>query len=76
MKLIIIDYRCEMLELCDINFHATGSKPSKDVKLVGQDAHMQPSGNKTSITVVACASASGDLLQPRVILRVKEAWTF
>ena len=46
-------------------------KPPKIVKLVGQDAHTQISGNKTNITVVACASASGVLMPPHVIFKGK-----
>ena len=46
-------------------------KPPKVVKLVGQDAHTQTSGDKTNITVVACASASGVLLPPQVIFKEK-----
>ena len=46
-------------------------KPPKVVKLVGQDAHKQTSGDKTNITVVACASAAGVLLPPQVIFKGK-----
>ena len=46
-------------------------KPPKVVKLVGQDAHTQTSGDKTNITVVACASVSGVLLPPQVIFKGK-----
>ncbi|XP_033761495.1 jerky protein homolog-like [Pecten maximus] len=46
-------------------------KPPKIVKVAGQDAHTQTSGNKTNITVVACASASGLLIPPQVIFQGK-----